>query len=222
MAESVEKTLAVSGAASSNAARQGVMKIANPTAMQRVVAWLTGYGNTNWSRVVMERSQRELLASINPAQRRVLEISGQNWREYGFASYTTAKYPEFDICASTHDGDFDLVIADQVWEHLLWPYKATRNVHAMLPVGGHFMVSVPFLVRVHGYPIDCSRWTELGLKHLLAECGFDLDHIQTGSWGNRASVKASFRSWRSYVPWLHSLKNERDFPQVVWALATKT
>ena len=47
---------------------------------------------------------------------------------------------------------------------------------------------------LHGYPIDCSRWTELGLKHFLAECGFPIEDFKTGSWGNRASVKASFRS----------------------------
>ena len=213
--------LAISGTASSGAAHTGVLKIANPSVVRRVLAWLTGWGNTNWSRVVMERAQRTLLAEIKASTRGTLEISGQNWADYGFASYRTVKYPEFDICASTLPERYDLIIADQIWEHLLWPYRATKHVLEMLAPGGYFMVSVPFLVRVHGYPIDCSRWTELGLRHLLAECGFELEQIQTGSWGNRGSVRASFRSWRSYVPWLHSLKNEKHFPQVVWALARK-
>lgn len=221
MADLVQTTAA--GAASSNAAQHGVMKLANPSRWQRLVAFVTGIGNTNWSRVVMERAQRELLAGIDAPRRRTLEISGQNWRDFGFAAYRSEKYPDYDVCAGALLPEaFDLVIADQVWEHLLWPYRATRHVHAMLAPGGYFMVSVPFLIKVHGYPIDCSRWTELGLRHLLAECGFAMDDIVTGSWGNRASVKASFRSWRSYVPWLHSLKNERDFPQVVWALARRS
>lgn len=186
-----------------------------------VVSFLTGYGNPNWSRVVMERSQRALLAGIATDQLDALEISGDNWKSLPTRSYRTVAFPEFDICAQTLPERFGLILADQVWEHLLWPYRATRNVHEMLAPGGYFMVSVPFLIRVHGYPIDCSRWTELGLKHLLAEGGFPIEQIQTGSWGNRASVKASFRSWRSYIPWLHSLKNEPDFPQVVWALARK-
>src|SRR5690606_20941245 len=104
---------------------------------------------------------------------------------------------------------------------LLWPYRATKHVLEMLEPGGYFMISVPFLVRVHGYPIDCTRWTDLGLKHLLAECGFPIEDIQTGSWGNRSSVRANFRYWWSYIPWLHSLRNEQNFPHVVWALARK-
>lgn len=186
-----------------------------------VVSFLTGYGNPNWSRVVMERAQRALLAGIATDQLDALEISGDNWKSLPTRSYRTVAFPGFDICAQTLPERFGLILADQVWEHLLWPYRATRNVHEMLAPGGYFMVSVPFLIRVHGYPIDCSRWTELGLKHLLAEGGFPIEQIQTGAWGNRASVKASFRSWRSYIPWLHSLKNEPDFPQVVWALARK-
>ena len=33
---------------------------------------------------------------------------------------------------------------------------------------------VPFLIRVHNVPIDCSRWTEDGLKFHLEECGFKI------------------------------------------------
>ncbi|MBA3539865.1 MAG: methyltransferase domain-containing protein, partial [Deltaproteobacteria bacterium] len=182
---------------------------------------LTGVGNTTWSRVVMERAQKSMLAEIKAETLHGLEISGTNWKDFGLASYRTVAFPEFDICAEALPEQFDLILADQVWEHLLWPYKATRNVLAMLKPGGYFMVSVPFLIRLHGYPIDCSRWSELGLKHFLAECGFPLEAVQTGSWGNRGSIRASFKSWRQYVPWLHSLRNEPDFPQVVWALARK-
>ncbi len=189
--------------------------------MKDVVAYLTGVGNTTWSRVVMERAQKALLAEIKPNTLHGLEISGTNWKDLGLASYRTVAFPEFDICAGPLTEQFDLILADQVWEHLLWPYRATRNVLAMLKPGGYFMVSVPFLIRLHGYPIDCSRWSELGLKHFLAECGFPLESVQTGSWGNRGSIRASFKSWRQYVPWLHSLRNEPDFPQVVWALAQK-
>jgi hypothetical protein len=103
----------------------------------------------------------------------------------------------------------------------LWPYRAGRNVYQMLNPGGYVLVTTPFLIRIHDQPVDCSRWTELGLKHLLAECGFPMKNIRTGSWGNRACVIANFTEWPHYAPQQHSLDNEPNFPLVVWALAQK-
>ena len=70
----------------------------------------------------------------------------------------------------------------------------------------------------HAAPVDCSRWTELGMKHFLDECGFPWDGIKAASWGNRACVKANFNCW-ARRGWFGSLRNEPDFPVVVWALA---
>jgi hypothetical protein len=115
--------------------------------------------------------------------------------------------------------EFDIIIAEQVFEHLLWPYRAVVNVHQMLNSGGVFLITTPFLIKIHNYPVDCSRWSELGLKHLLAEGGFEIDKITTGSWGNRACVRGNWLGWQPYIKWIHSLKNEPEFPVTVWALA---
>jgi hypothetical protein len=103
------------------------------------------------------------------------------------------------------------------------PWKTHRtagNVLSMLRPGGRFLISTPFLVRVHEFPIDCTRWTEDGLRHFLGEAGFPLDRIKTGSWGNRACVKANFSCWMGYRSRFHSLRNEPNFPITVWAMAT--
>ena len=39
--------------------------------------------------------------------------------------------------------------------------------------------------------------------------------------GNRRCVVANFRGWPSWVRWKHTLRNEPDFPVVVWAFARK-
>ncbi|EGJ09804.1 MULTISPECIES: class I SAM-dependent methyltransferase [Rubrivivax] len=180
-----------------------------------------GYDHRHWTRPVMYERCAELLRALRPADLDALEISaGKFFQTLGFRSYTEANYPAFDICKDVMDRQFDVVIADQVWEHLLWPYRATRNVHAMLKPGGHFLVTTPFLIRVHAIPHDCTRWTETGMRHFLAECGFPEDGIVTGSWGNRACVKANFTKW-ARRGWFGSLRNEPDFPVVVWALARK-
>lgn len=180
-----------------------------------------GYDHRLWARVAMYEQCFALLRELEPAKLDALEISaGPEWRTLGFRSFATANYPEYDVCAAPLGREFDLVIADQVFEHLLWPYRAARNVRAMLRPGGHFLVTVPFLIRIHREPEDCTRWSETGLRHFLAECGFPLERIRTGSWGNRACVRANFRRWVRRG-WFGSLANEPDFPVAVWALAPR-
>lgn len=179
-----------------------------------------------WARVVMNRETRQIVEQLSPHELDALEISGgpmSRWSEPGlFRTYTSAEYPEYDVCdGPLRESAFDLVIAEQVFEHLLWPYRAARHVHQMLRPGGHCLITTPFLLRVHDSPKDCSRWTELGLRYLLAEGGFDLAAIETASWGNRDCVLANFGGWEPYRPGEHSLKSEPDFPVVVWALARK-
>jgi SAM-dependent methyltransferase len=186
---------------------------------------LVGVGNPDnqWLRQVMNREVEKLVQSIGPERRSVLEISGTKWeRDHLFKSYRSVDYPDFDVCSSQLSERFDLIIAEQVFEHLLWPYRAGRNVFEMLNPGGAFLVTTPFLIRIHNHPVDCSRWTEVGLQCLLHECGFAVEKIVTGSWGNRACVAANFPRWQVYQPWRHSLHNEPDFPVMVWALATKS
>lgn len=181
-----------------------------------------GYDTADWMRIVMYRECFAFVRALGPERLDVLEISaGPQWRcEFAFRSYRGTAYPGFDICSQTLPEGFDLIIADQVFEHLRWPYRAARNVLAMLRPGGHFLITVPFLVRVHKSPSDCTRWTEEGLSYFLQECGFAATGIATASWGNRACLKANLTSWRKRGLF-GSLANEPDFPVVVWAFARK-
>jgi len=181
-----------------------------------------GLPTIQWMRVVMQKATTEFLSSLPVQDLSALEISGRHWAHLPFRSYQSVDYPEYDICSGPHKENFyDVVIAEQVLEHVLWPYRAVRNVHRMLKPEGVFIVNTPFLVRVHNHPVDCSRWTELGIKHLLAEGSFELKNIQTGSWGNRRCAISNFARWIPWTPVKHSLRNEPDFPCVVWAFARK-
>ena len=185
--------------------------------------WLEklNYDYRHWTRPVMYEECTRLIQEKDIENMDVLEISaGQYWKTLPFRSFSEANYPEFDICTDVMKKEFDLIIADQVFEHLLWPYKAAKNIHSMLKPGGYFLMTTPFLIKVHAIPYDCTRWTETGAKYFLAESGFDLNEIITGSWGNRACVKANFKRW-ARRGWFGSLKNEPEFPVSVWALAKK-
>jgi len=175
-------------------------------------------------RVVLEQETKKLVDALPASKMDALEISGERWKTYSFRSLRSVNYPEYDICEKPLALEsFDLVIAEQVFEHLLHPYRAARNVYAMLRPGGYFLISTPFLQKIHDFPIDCSRWTPVGMKYFLSEAGFPIDAIQIGSWGNRAAVRASLKSthFPYYNPIVHPMKNEETFPVQVWALARK-
>ena len=176
---------------------------------------------TQWCRVVMDRETERMIKELPFGNFSVLEVSGNKWANFGFRKYMNVDFPNFDICADTLPEKYDLIIAEQVFEHILWPYRAAVNVNRMLNQNGYFLITTPFMIKVHLYPEDCTRWTETGLKHFLAEAGFQLGEIKTGSWGNIECVVSNINQWTSFNPRWHSLKNDKDVPMVVWGLARK-
>jgi len=178
---------------------------------------------------MMQRSSREWLKALDPGSMEAAEISGKTGRRYEFKSYDRFRYPKYDICEGPFEGadglvrKFDIVLANQVWEHLDRPYAATRNVLRMLRVGGYFWIAVPFLIRYHGAPVDCSRWTARGLKNLLIEAGFEPENIRAEQWGNRqAALRNLEPKWPPvYDPDTDDLTNDPDCPICAWALARK-
>jgi len=181
------------------------------------------------NRIVMQKSARGWMKELDPKTQRVCEISGKWGETFDFRSYEQFRYPEYDICEGPFRDEagkvrkFDLIIANQVWEHLDRPYAATRNVLKMLRRGGHFFVAVPFHIPYHGAPIDCSRWSERGLRNLLVEGGFPEDGILAHQWGNRAAAARNLE-----VPWppeydeaTDDLTDDPEFPICSWALARR-
>ena len=182
-----------------------------------------------WIRVVMNREIRAFIGSLDCAHLDALEISGTGAEgRYNFRSYRSVQFPAYDVCAGPLPEQFDLIIAEQVFEHILRPDVAAKNVLSMLRPGGVFVISTPFLLKVHGFPDDLYRWTEHGMRQLLETAGFSV--LSTGSWGNRdyfacpdeeiADMTADL-SWTTYDPEIHTLENEPQFPIVVWAFAKK-
>lgn len=181
-----------------------------------------------YNRVVYLQEADKLFRSIKPETRDCGEISGGLGQKYPFKSFEAFMFPAYDICAGpflTEDGQvrrFGMIIADQVWEHLDRPYAATRNVHSMLEAGGYFYVCVPFYVKYHLFPVDCSRWSARGLKNLLVEAGFEENKIISEQWGNmRCARRECGKRFAVYDPEKDTLENDPNFPVVAWALAQK-
>ena len=174
-----------------------------------------------WQRVVMNRVVDRHLAMLEPEKHSAAEISGEAHRDRPWKSFRSLNFPEFDLCAPLVDDQrYDVVICEQVLEHVIDPYAAARNLRELCVPGGWVIVSTPFLIKVHELPMygmrDYWRFTPRGLQVLLENAGLEVDEVS--SWGNRDCVVGNLSRWSAYRPW-HSLRNETDLPVQVWAFA---
>lgn len=82
------------------------------------------------------------------------------------------------------DESFDVVVAIEVFEHLSDPTQAASEVYRVLRPGGHALISVPFLFRIHGDPHDFQRFTSSGLETLFQQ----FSAVQIDGFGGRSHV----------------------------------
>lgn len=176
----------------------------------------------HWQRVSLNRAIDAHITSLDPSDKTAAEISGDAHAKRDWRSFTSLNYPEFDLCADLDpELEFDVVICEQVLEHVVDPCAAAANLRRLCSPSGHVIVSTPFLIKVHELPIyamrDYWRFTPRGLRTLLERAGLEVEAV--GSWGNRACVMGNLSRWSAYRRW-HSLRNEPDLPVQVWAFAT--
>lgn len=172
----------------------------------------------HWQRQVLNHAVDAHLTRLGPGLTAV-EISGGAHATRPWKRYERLDYPEFDLCAPLGERErFDVVICEQVLEHVVDPIAAVRNLRGLCAPGGHVVVSTPFLIRVHELwgMQDYWRFTPRGLRTLLERAGLEVEHVE--SWGNRDCVVGNFDRWTAYRPW-HSLRNEPDLAVQVWAVA---
>jgi len=177
----------------------------------------------HWQRVVMNEAVEARIAALGPESVRAAEISGDLHASKPWKEYVALAWPEFDICAPlTEERRFDLVICEQVLEHVPDACAAVENLRELCVPGGRVVVSTPFLIKVHEFPsygmLDYWRFTPRGLRALLERGGLEVERV--GSWGNRECVVGNFTDWSAHRRW-HSLRDEPDFPVQVWAFARR-
>ena len=92
----------------------------------------------------------------------------------------TADAAALPLASASADG----VVLCEVLEHLPEPRRAIEEALRVLRPGGVLCGSVPFLFPVHGDPFDFARYTEQGLRRLLAQAS----EISVRSHGNRVGA----------------------------------
>ena len=76
------------------------------------------------------------------------------------------------------DESIDLVITQEVLEHVADPNLAMKEIYRVLKPGGVAYIQLPFIIGYHPCPNDYWRFTHEGIEELAANSG--LTHIETG------------------------------------------
>jgi SAM-dependent methyltransferase len=141
------------------------------------------------------------------------------------ANYTVApNWPEVDIqnLYQYQNDSFDVVVIDQILEHVADPKKAVSEIGRVLRKGGTCVCATPFLIRIHGSYGDYWRFAELGLKQLFSE----YSEVEVFGWGNRLTIATTMYSgWLSCQATRRRLRarlhNEPEWPLVYLTRAAK-
>ena len=145
------------------------------------------------------------------------------------AEIIRADYPDVDMQRMPYDDDFyDVVVSDQVIEHLADPARAVSECHRVLRPGGVAIISSCFLNPLHPCPNDYWRFSPEGMQHLFTAGGWEI--LECGGWGNRIALMLIF--FRDSIRFLeipqgNSLRsrlatwNEKKYPIVTWIVARK-
>lgn len=75
-------------------------------------------------------------------------------------------------------GSFDTALCIEVLEHVPHPWRAVAEMQRILAPGGHLIMTVPHLSRLHDEPHDYFRYTHYALRSLFEEQGFQILHLE--------------------------------------------
>jgi SAM-dependent methyltransferase len=203
------------------AARRSITNIGQR--INRVVFPESAGASDQWQRAVMNEEIAAHLESLGPSRLSAAEISGDAHANRGWKEFCSLNYPDFDLCAPiTISERYDVVICEQVLEHVVDPFLASQHLFDLCRPDGHVIVSTPFLIKQHELPLygmlDYWRFTPRGLRTLLGRAGLEVDHV--GTWGNSLGVLGNLDRWSAHRRWL-PLRNRPDIAVVVWAFARR-
>ena len=82
----------------------------------------------------------------------------------------------------------DIMILDEVLEHVERPWKAAEEIYRVVNTGGLAIIYAPFMYPLHYCPIDVWRYAPHAYKVLFPESQWR--HIAMRTWGGKDVIRA--------------------------------
>jgi len=170
---------------------------------------------------------------FSPLKGKILGISGldniKSLIDLREAFLTRADFPGIDMQRLPYpENNFDVVISDQVIEHLEDPKKAIQESLRVLKPSGIMIHTTCFINYLHPAPKDFYRFSCDALMYL---CRGSAKIIQCEGWGNRLAILVCFLSNRLRFKQIPETKwnilnflavyKEEKYPIVTWVIAIK-
>jgi SAM-dependent methyltransferase len=76
------------------------------------------------------------------------------------------------------DGQFALIISQEMVEHVPDPFRAVREMARVLRAGGTLYLQAPFVIGYHPGPEDYWRFSRAGMQRLLAQAGLECRRLE--------------------------------------------
>ncbi len=92
-------------------------------------------------------------------------------------------------------GSFDVVVCNQVLEHVFEPDAFIREIGRVLKDDGRLLLTVPFVWDEHEQPQDFGRYSSFGLTALLSRNGFEVTELRK----TVCDIRAIFQMLNAYI-----------------------
>lgn len=166
------------------------------------------YADHNDSKLV-EKTLSGLLASVDDNAVMINIGAGKTKLHPNMKGLEIEAGPGVDIVGSAldlpfEDNSVDLIVTQEVLEHVPDPFLAMREIHRVLKRGGRAYVQLPFMIGFHPCPTDFWRFTDQGIIELAVQAGFSapVAHQSVGPATGFYRIAVEFCAILYSRPWL--------------------